>query len=109
MGKEKLLPDVLHHRTAQNNCLGDAAQVAFEECDSGAFHRHIRACGHCDSNVCGRERGRIVDAVTSHRHDVALLPELLHALTVILQMGTFVILLFSSTLASKLFHHRRDA
>src|SRR6266536_4708365 len=41
--KEKVLPDVPHHCTAQHHGLGDGAQVAVDESDAGALHRDIRA------------------------------------------------------------------
>ena len=31
----------------------DAAQVAFEQCDAGAFHRHVRAGAHRDADIGG--------------------------------------------------------
>src|SRR6266487_2891271 len=78
--EEKVLADISHHRAAQSHRLRYSAQIAFDESDAGAFHRDIGASTHRDADVSSGERGRVVDAVAGHRHDLALLPELLHAL-----------------------------
>jgi hypothetical protein len=38
--EEKILPDVSHHRAAEDDRFDDPTQVASEECDSGTLHRH---------------------------------------------------------------------
>ena len=50
----------------------DAAQIAPQQRDARAFHRHVRAGSHCDSDVRLRKRRRIVNAVAGHGDDVAL-------------------------------------
>ena len=49
----------------------DAAQVAFDQGDAGAFHRDVGAGAHRDADVGLRQRGRVVDAVAGHRDDAA--------------------------------------
>src|SRR6266496_164579 len=78
--EEKVLTNIPHHRTAQDHGFRDAAKVAFDEGNAGTFNCDIGAGAHCDANVSGGERGRVVDAVAGHRYDVALLTEFLHAL-----------------------------
>ena len=38
---------------------------------AGAFHRHVGPGAHRDADVGRGERGRVVDAVASHRDDLA--------------------------------------
>ncbi len=64
----------------QPPCAGDAAQVAFDQRDAGALHRHVGAGAHRDADVGGGQRGRIVDAVAGHRDDAALRAQALHHL-----------------------------
>ena len=52
----------------------DPAQVALHERDAGALDRDVGAGAHRDADVGLRERGRVVDAVARHRHDVAAAP-----------------------------------
>src|ERR1035437_3112137 len=85
--EEKILPDVSHHRTAQVYGLGDAKQVAFHERNSRAFHRHVCAGPHGDANMRGGQCWRVVDAITGHRNDLTLLPELLDALVFVLRFN----------------------
>ena len=48
----------------------DAPQVAFDECDAGAFHRHVGAGAHGDADVGLGQCRRVVDAVAGHRDHV---------------------------------------
>ena len=43
------------------------AQIALDQGDARAFHRHVGAGAHRDSDVRLRQRGRVVDAVAGHR------------------------------------------
>ena len=56
--------------------LGNAAQVAFDQRDARALHRHVRARAHGDADMGGGERRSVIDAVAGHRDDVALLAKL---------------------------------
>ena len=64
----------------------DAAQVAFDQRDAGAFHRDVRAGAHGNTDIGGGERGRVVDAVARHRDDVPLLAQFADALVFVLRL-----------------------
>src|SRR5580658_4746339 len=49
----------------------DPAEVAFEQCDAGAFERDVGAGAHGDANVGLGEGGSVVHAVTGHGDDAA--------------------------------------
>jgi len=48
---------------------GNQSGIAAHQRDAGRMHRDIGATSHCDANIGGDERGRIVDAIAHHRHD----------------------------------------
>jgi hypothetical protein len=58
----------------------DAAQIAFDDRDAGALHRHIGAGAHRDADVRGGQRGGVVDSVAGHRDHAALRAQALHHL-----------------------------
>ena len=72
--EEQVLPDVAHRRAAQTARAHDAAQVALDQRDAGALHRHVGAGAHRDADVGLRQRRRVVDAVAGHGDALALLP-----------------------------------
>jgi hypothetical protein len=43
-------------------------RIAAHEGDAGRVHRDIGAATHGDAHIGSSERGRIVDAITDHRH-----------------------------------------
>src|SRR5271154_2620778 len=67
--KSQILPNIADRRLAQPPRPENPAQIPFKQNDSGVFDGHIRAAAHGDANVRGRQRGRVVDAVASHRYD----------------------------------------
>ena len=69
--QEQILPDVAHRRAAQATRADDAAQVAFDERDAGAFDRDVGAGAHGDADRRLGERRRVVHAVSRHRDDAA--------------------------------------
>lgn len=71
--KEQVLPDVLHRRATEAARPHDAAQVPFDQGDTGALHRHVCPGAHRDAHVCLRQSRRIVDAVSGHRHALTAL------------------------------------
>jgi hypothetical protein len=70
-GEEKVLPDIAHDRPAEPKRFYDAAQVTFDEDDPSAFDGNVGAGAHSDANVGGCECGGVVDAVASHRDNLA--------------------------------------
>ncbi len=56
---------------------GDASQVALDQRDRSGVDGDVAAGAHSDSDVGLRQRGSIVDAITCHRHQVALLLQVL--------------------------------
>src|SRR5262249_47800380 len=83
-GEEQVLPDVSHHGAAQPDGFDNAAQISFHQGDAGALHGHVSAVTHRDADVGGCQCGGIIDAVTSHGHDVALFSEQLDTLVFVL-------------------------
>ena len=50
----------------------DGGEVVVEQDEAGRLARHVGAApAHGDADVRGLERGRVVDAVAGHRHDLA--------------------------------------
>ena len=84
--EEEVLADVAHHRAAEADGFLDAAQVAFEQRNAGAFHRHIGAGAHRDADIGRGERGRVVDTVPGHRDDVALLAQFANSFVFVLRL-----------------------
>ena len=68
-GEEQVLPDVAHGRLRQAAGADDAAEIAFQQRDAGAFHRDIGAGAHGDADFGSRKRRGVVDAVAGHRDD----------------------------------------
>jgi hypothetical protein len=54
----------------------DAAEIALQQRDAGAFHRHIGAGAHGDADIGGGQRRGVVDAVAGHGDDPAGLLQL---------------------------------
>ena len=64
----------------------NAEEVAPDQRHCSAFHRHIGAGAHRESHIgCGESR-RVVDAVTGHRNDAALLAQLADAIVFVLRL-----------------------
>ena len=76
-GEEQVLPDVAHGGAAEMPRAHDASQIAFDQGDAGAFHRDIGAGAHGDADLGLGERRRIIDAVTRHGDEAALILEFL--------------------------------
>src|SRR5687768_6254145 len=76
--EEQVLADVAHYRAAEATGPDNTTQVAFDEGNRRAFHRHVGARAHGDSDIGSGERRRVVDAVAGHRHAATLTLELLH-------------------------------
>src|SRR5216684_2379300 len=56
--EEQVLSDVAHGRLREPAGANDAAEIAFQQRDAGALHRHIGAGAHGDSDVgCGKRGG----------------------------------------------------
>ena len=64
----------------------DAAQIAFQQRDAGAFHRHIGPGPHRDADIGGGECRRVIDTVTGHRDDAALLAQAANAIVFMLRL-----------------------
>ncbi len=77
-GEEQVLPDVAHRRPAQAAGADQPAQIAVDQRDAGALHRHVGAGAHRDADVGLRQRRRVVDAVAGHRDATPLALQALH-------------------------------
>ena len=70
--------DVAHGRLRQPARPHDGAQLAPDQGYRGAFHRYVGTTAHGDANVGRGQRGRIVDAVTGHRHPTTFGAQCVH-------------------------------
>src|SRR5437868_4596692 len=86
--EEEILANVAHDSAAKSDGLFDASQVAFDQRNVGAFHRHVGAGAHGNPDVGRDERGCVVDPVSGHRHDVPSLAQLPNALVFVLRFDT---------------------
>jgi len=62
----KVLPDVSEGGFGQFNKVGHPHDAIAEQGDFGRLERHLGSSDHCDTDRCGRKRGRVVDAVADH-------------------------------------------
>ena len=70
--EEQVLADVPHRCAREAAGAHDAAEVALDEGDAGALHRHVGPGAHGDAHVGLGQRGGVVDAVAGHGDDAAL-------------------------------------
>src|ERR1051326_6811987 len=76
--EEQILPDVAHRSSAEPACPDNSPEVALDERNCRAFHRNIGPGAHRYANLGLRQSGCVVDAVTSHRDEPALILESLN-------------------------------
>ena len=76
--EKKILANVAHGRAAERSRADDAAQVAVQQRDSGAFDGDVGSGAHGDADVGLRKRGRVVHAVARHGDDVPFRLQALH-------------------------------
>ncbi|EAQ04289.1 hypothetical protein OB2597_09104 [Pseudooceanicola batsensis HTCC2597] len=60
------MTDVAHRGLGQSPGPDDARQVALDQSDARAFHRHIGAGAHGDAHIGLGQRGRVVHPVAGH-------------------------------------------
>ena len=74
--EEQVLSDVAHGRLGKPSGADDAAQIALQQRDTGAFNRDVSAGSHRDPDFRRGESGCVVDAVSGHGDDASGLLQL---------------------------------
>ena len=70
-GEHEVLLHVAHGTHRERASDSNATQVALDQRDLSAVHRHVGSRSHGDAHVCLRQGRRVVDAVSGHGDDAA--------------------------------------
>ena len=70
-GEKQVLADIGHRRRREMARSHNSVQIPLEQRYAGAFHGNIGAGPHCNADVSGRQRRRIVDTIARHRDDAS--------------------------------------
>ena len=79
--EEQVLPNVAHRRPTQPPRPHDPLQVAFDQSNAGTLHRRVGAGAHRDADL----RLGVVDAVTRHCDETALILQFLHGRSLLIR------------------------